>query len=150
MKLFFLTFLLFSSTLFAQSKVIIAAFKTKESAQKGLELYKQTNSYKKMFLLRSEDNFKIYTRPSGKYFVLVAEKFHKKEVAQKVLHYAQEIFKKAYLREIITKTKKPQPKHTTKIDDMMIKNGIAIFFTLVIFFTILYYARKFKRIYDQY
>jgi len=151
MKLFFITLILLTTTLFGESKIIIAAFSTKEKTDKALNLYKTSLSYKKLLTLQKKDKFQVYTRTSGKYFVIVAEKFQKKDVAQEAHNVIKTIFPHSRLQNVNT-SHSNKIKHTyiQKFYNIIIENSIYIIFTLIIFFTLLHYIIKFKRIYDQY
>ena len=137
-----------TTALFSESKIILAAFSTEENTHKALELYKTSLSYQKLLALQKEDSFKVFTRASGKYFVVVAEKFQKEDIAQKAHLIIKTIFPHSYLQNIRLKK---QVKITKKrYDYQMIKDTIYIFITLIVFFIIFYYIRKLKYIYDQY
>lgn len=199
-----LIFSLFSCLQAYSKKIIFSAFSTTERAQNSLSMYAQTDSYKELYKLSLEHNFKVYTRASGKYFIVVAEPLLSQEVGVLVYDLVKKEYKGTYLNnyeapknevaikttlqkskeivekkepiqakqeakqiiEVPQKEKKTQEKvktpqvieekenkkslEKTKEFAMDILDILMYIAIVLILMVVIYYFRKFKRIYDEY
>ena len=164
-KIIFLVFLFLAFTsLHAYSKkIVFTTFMKQENAKTSLQDFQKTLTYKEIDTLGKKYDFKIHTRESGKYFIVVAEPFKSKKLLQKVYNLAQVEYKDAYyinyelskvnLEAKIVKKDENISQHSIKkedevdidVIDVLLYLSIALILSAVIFF-----YRKFKRIYDQY
>ncbi len=91
--------LLTSSTLSAYSKkIIFSAFSNEKNANTSLEDFKKTSQFTRLNQLSRENNFKVYVRDSGKYFVVVAEPIYNKKVGIESFNLVKSNYKSAYTR----------------------------------------------------
>lgn len=91
-----LIFSLFTTLHAYSKKIILSSFSNMENAQKSLEEFKKTSSYKQINALEKTNDFKIYPRASGKYFIVVIEPLLSKELGYEVYRLAKQEYKHAY------------------------------------------------------
>jgi len=200
--LFVLFLLVIGSSLEAYSKkIIMSTFSNSENANKSLSTFKKTSSYAKLSSLAEKNNFEIYVRQSGKYYIVVAEPILSRDVGIKAYSLVKNEYKNPYLnlytqaepkvqkkiekfpskeidKELSTVSKKDIVKSQEisnspkilekKSDDIELESkesqrvgntmsfAMDIFTILkyiamfLVFLVLVYYYRKFKRIYDEY
>ena len=86
-----------SSNLQAYSKkIILSSFVNKHDAEKSFKKYQTSSSFSKLDTLSKKHHFKIYVRPSGKYYIIVAEPLLSKKVRTQAYAYAKSYYKNAY------------------------------------------------------
>lgn len=166
-KIIFILFLfsIFTSLHAYSKKIVFSTFTDHENANKNLEKFEKTQTYKTIYSLSKKHNFKIYTRKSGKYFIVVAEPLNSQKLLTQTYALAQVEYKDAYYidSEIsqLSKEKKKVEKETKKIElettlekkeDFNISSvDILLYFTIVLILgVIIFFYIKLKRIYDQY
>ena len=97
-KVLFLSFLFVAVTsLEAYSKkIIFATFSNEQNAQKSLNSFEKTESYEKLKKLSLKHDFKIYTRASGRFYIVVAEPFFQRKTAVKAYKIIKQKYKNLY------------------------------------------------------
>jgi len=104
--LFTLFLLLITTSLNAYSKkIVFSAFSTELNAKSSLDTFKKTEQYAKLYKLSQENDFKIYYRESGKYFVIIAEPILKLNVGVEAFALVKSEFKSAYTMIYVPKEK---------------------------------------------
>lgn len=120
MKYTFLVLFLLSFELHAnyEKKIILASFKSSKEANKALtHSFVKIKTYNQVKKLEKKHNFKVHTRASGKYVVLVVEPFYEKQVLKQVLKLLKPYYKHAYYNNYTPpKKEKDQKSIQDKID----------------------------------
>jgi len=96
---------LFSSLHAYSKKIIFSAFSNMENAQRSLQGFKETNSYKEIESLAKANNFIVHARISGRYYIVVAEPFYSKDVAKKAFRLGKKEYRNAYMNTYEAPTK---------------------------------------------
>jgi len=123
-KILFLILILSLTTLLQaySKKIIFVSFSSEKRALNSLNLFKKSSNYKKLDKLAKENDFKIYTRASGKYYIVVAEPLLLRSVGVQAYKLIKKSYKHAYPapyvplvveEKIVVKEKikeKPKPK----------------------------------------
>ncbi len=89
--------MLLSTTLYGYSKkIILQSFSKEENAKKSLSNYMKNDNYEKLDGLAKENDFKVYVRKSGKYYIVVIEAIYSKKLLAEVSKIVKQNYKHAY------------------------------------------------------
>jgi len=89
--------LILSSSAWGYSKkIIFSSFSAKQSAEKSLSRFLKSTKSAKLNSLAKKNNFEVYIRQSGKYYIIVAEPIRDKKLLLKTLKIVKKSYKQAY------------------------------------------------------